>query len=729
MASAVVVLIGVALSAAAASPAAVPAAPKLDLAAAVERASHEAKPIVHVSRTANCRGSNRGSDPCKALEAAIRHPAMQRRLARVVYLQTRVAGELPSVAVLDPAGAPIARWAGVPDSATFRSMLTLVDGATPHILAAFHARNGGNLTEAAREECLATLALGHEALGRARLGALRASADVETSQLATIWLGRLDARGNETNLDDDSLAGLARNGATNRVRLEAWMLLGECRLADGLTDDATAAFREALELSTGSADEHAAVLAALARSAERASPVIGFGPTGSIVAGRRTLQPRWRESKARRVEYRVDGRLVATAQQAPFVAAVAFDRIPKRQMLELTAFDERGTPLRSASVVVNDRSGDFAIQILEPAGERLEGHAGVELAVRIPRGRRVDDVVVEWNGAVVTRLESAPWKASVDAGAGELGVLRVAVRLDDGNEREDVRLFNAGAMLFDSGVHLVEVPVYDANRNLTAGDLALEEAGVVRPVDRVISAADAPLNVALLIDMSTSMKDHVLDLEEAALQFVDRSLEERGRVMLVAFDSSARITLWPTSDRARIERAIQSLRVRGATALHDAMITAILQLQAGGSRRAIVVLSDAVDNASVFAMDDVLEVARQSAVPIYLVVLNSQFQRSVTRNSLPLLSPAASAQQALSRIARASGGMAFDLRSVDRAGALWEKIADDIRNQSLVIYRTEADAASGGWRPLEVSMKGGRRLRAPAGVYVEGSGPPPEAPK
>ncbi|MCM2314599.1 MAG: VWA domain-containing protein, partial [Thermoanaerobaculia bacterium] len=563
---AAVALIGVAMSAGAASPT---PATGLDRKAAIERATREGKPIVLFSRPAKCHRTGIGPDPCKTLEAVVGHPAIQRRLERIVYVSVPSEGPLPGIDVLDPSGELIVRWLGAPDPPTFRQMLTLVDGAATFIVAAARARGDGHPLLAAREVCLATLALGNEASGRARLLALRDADDAETKQLATIWLSWLDARGNVTNLDEVLLAGLAREGVTSRVRREAWMVIGERRLAEGLSGEATTAFRAALDLAGDSLAEHDGALAALARSAETAKPVIGLGSAGSIVAGRRTIQPKWNEKRAHRVEYRLDGKLVATARQAPFAAAVSFDRIPKRQLLELTAFDHEGKSIRSASVVVNDRSGDFSIQIVEPAGAELVGPAAVELAVRVPRGRSVVDVVVEWNGSAMARLDAPPWKARVTAAAGELGVLRAAVRLDDGTEREDVRLFNTGSMLFESGVHLVEVPVYHANRKLTAGELTVKEAGQLRQVDRVITASEAPLDVALLLDMSTSMKGSVLNLEEAALQFVERSLEERARVTLVAFDTTARVALWPTSDRPRIERAIQSLRVRGATALHD----------------------------------------------------------------------------------------------------------------------------------------------------------------
>ncbi|MBI2213433.1 MAG: VWA domain-containing protein [Acidobacteria bacterium] len=718
VATAFVVILGILPGAAASLPE--PAPRDTALAAAIERATREEKPIVLYARPAVCRKPKKGPDPCRELEEAVKHPAVRRRLERVVYLKVDTTEPVASVSVLDPGGTPVVRWALPPDQSMFRHMLTLVDGAAPNIVGAYRARSSGEATRAAREECLATLALGDETLGRGRLLGLRASDDVETRELATIWLGRFDARTNSSDLDERELEALAQKGATNRVRFEAWMSIGERRLAALENDEAIGAFRAALEVAPDAGPEHDAVAAALARSAEAASPVIGLGPAGSIVAGLRTVQPKWNEPRASRVEYKVDGRLVATAKQSPFAAAVKFDRIPTRRLLELSAIDKNGSAIRAASVVVNDRTGIFAIQIVEPAGETLSGAAAVDLSVRTPRGRSVESVIVEWNGSVVARLEAPPWKSNLEVDGGSLGVLRVVVRLDDGQEREDVRIFNTGDMLLGAGVHLVEVPVYATNRKLATGDVVVMEAGVARPVDRVIAASDAPLDVALLLDMSTSMREHVLDLEEAAIQFVGKSLEQRARVTVVAFDTNARVALWPTSDRAAIEHAIQNLRVRGATALHDAMITAILQLQAGGSRRAIVVLSDGVDNASDFAMSDVLEVAKRNAVPVYVVTLNPVFQAPPGRGVMPEIPVEAKAQRELARLARSSGGMAFDLESVKRAGSIWEKIADDLRNQSLVIYRTGEGKA--GWRELDISLMKGGRLRAPEGIFIEGGG-------
>jgi VWFA-related protein len=693
--------------------------------AELERARIEGKALVVFTRPPDCRDDRLRYDPCKAFEDVLVHPAIVRRLDRIVFLSIIDPVERPSITIYDPGGRQAIRWSGAPRGVTFRQMLNLVDGATEHLIACYRARRDGDEVVADREALFASFALGDEALGRAQLRQLGESENEESRQLATIWGARLDAQGGDLEPDEVALRALAAEGSTDKVRFEAWMTIAELERAAGRREEATAVYRKAIPLAPEPSKDRDVAMTLLQRTTASALPVAGLGSPGSATAGRRTLQPLWNEKETARVEYRLDGRLVATSRKPPFAAGVNFGRLPKRQGLTISAIDGGGRVIRSAGMTVNDRTDALAIEIVEPASPVLSGTTDVEVSLRVPRGRTTRGVVIEWNGVTVAHLTAPPYRARIDAKEVELGILRAAARLDDGSEVEDVRLFNTSDMILETEVHLVEVPVYSSNRRLTADDVVVKEAGVVRPVDRVIAAADAPLVVALVLDVSKSMEDWVLHLEEAALEFVE-SLNERDRVMVVAFDSVARVALWPTSDRARIERAIQHLSVKGATALDDAMILSLLQLQSIGSRRAMVVMSDGWDNSSVFSQDDVEEVARRSAVPIYVLTLNPRYdrppspvRRDVGRagSSMPLKSRAVKEQVRFGRLGGATGGDSFTLRSLGKLGSYWSKISDDLSRQSIVIYHPSPTGPT--WRPIDVSLRRGGALRAPSGVYVE----------
>ncbi len=606
---------------------------------------------------------------------------MQRRLAAVKFeTEIAAAGERASIAVRDPAGLEVMRWNHMPDWLTLSEILVLIEHAAPYLI-------GANRGE--RERALMALAFGDKAGGRARLETMRTSDSVENRELAAIWLERLNA------MRDEVFAQHAREGSTARVKFEAWMALGDIRVVQGRYEDAIEAYDRAVSLAEGKFARQNA-LAARQQAADLLSPVIGLGAPGTVVAGRRSIQPRTVAKNTAMVEFKLDGKRVATARRAPFAAAIHFGRIPERQVLELIALDRGGKVTDRAIVVVNERSEAFDVDFIEPRQSYLTGVVDVLVSARVPRGRAAEQVTIEWNGKQVARFTAPPYRTRVDVGNAEQGLLRAVLRLDDGSEVEDVVMANT-PVLFEAGAHLVEVPAYFEVGAPTA-DVIVREAGIQRPVERIVQPADAPLLIGLLIDSSSSMTPHMLDVQEAAVRFIEENIEPRDRTMIVAFSSNVRVLLRPSSDRAAAVRSILAIQPRGGTALYDAMINALLQLQSTGSRKAMIVFSDGLDGDSDFSSADVAEVARRAGVPIYVLAFAPE-----------------EATKPLMALSKRTGGKAFEMKSLEALGAHWNEIGADLRRQSLVIYRT--GTAGEEWRALDISVKG-RPVRAPSGVFV-----------
>lgn len=687
--------------------------------ATVRKASAELKPILVFAHPEPCAKDEK-IDPCEKFLGITSHPAMQRRLADLVFLEWAMEPDQEvSVSVYDPSGALAIRWFVLPDLKVFLKMLALVDGATPYMIKAHQAGKRGQRHEQSREWALAMLALGKAVQGRQLLEALSASTELEDRQLAAIWLAQLDAYQQKVAPPEDLVLGLSANGATERVLFEAWMALGNLRFSSGRIDDAVEAYGNALESAPEGMRD--AAFTALRRAEETASSILGLGPSGSVVVGRRTIQPRSIGQNVDTVEFRLDGRLVATAKRAPFTSSIHFGKVPQRQILEFTALDKAGNVQQRSRAVVNQRSDEFSIRIVEPSSSELSGSVEVGVDLQVPRGRKIESVLVEWNGQKVSLLTSAPYRTSLEVESGEQGILRTVLRLDDGSEVEDVLLANSGSMTFESAVNLVELPVYTEKGTLTLKGVSVKEEGTQRQVDRVIPSSEAPLRIAMVLDASGSMGEHILDVQEAAIRFVETQLDDRDQVMVVAFNESARV-LWPTSDRRLIEKAILAIQTRGNTALNDALTLALLQIPSSGSRRALVIFSDGMDTASLLSSRDVAEVSRRSGVPIYVLSLRPAsvpHAPRVGRDAVMKPSPdevLRRERRRLEGLGRNTGGLVFDLESLDRLSSMWNDIGEDLRRQSLVIYRTEPSAQE--WRRIEISMRGEGQLRAPEGVYV-----------
>jgi Ca-activated chloride channel homolog len=159
---------------------------------------------------------------------------------------------------------------------------------------------------------------------------------------------------------------------------------------------------------------------------------------------------------------------------------------------------------------------------------------------------------------------------------------------------------------------------------------------IARP-QRTVAAERREATVILVFDTSGSML--ATDVQPTRLQaaqlagnaFVDK-VPDGFRVGVISFGSSAQQLSEPTTDKPRVKATIDSLAVKGATAMGDALKLAINNARVpipdglGGERRlpaAIVLLGD---GASTRGDDpiDVVQDTKKYKIPVYTVALGTQ---------------------------------------------------------------------------------------------------------
>ncbi|MCH7523134.1 MAG: dihydrodipicolinate synthase family protein [Chloroflexi bacterium] len=103
----------------------------------------------------------------------------------------------------------------------------------------------------------------------------------------------------------------------------------------------------------------------------------------------------------------------------------------------------------------------------------------------------------------------------------------------------------------------------------------------------------------------------------AAHRFLN-DLGPQDTVAIVAFGNAVVPLLAFTTDRAAAGAAIDGLTASGSTALYDATVASIrLAANSGNSRFAVVLLTDGVDDGSLFSRADALTTAQALGVPVY----------------------------------------------------------------------------------------------------------------
>jgi len=163
-----------------------------------------------------------------------------------------------------------------------------------------------------------------------------------------------------------------------------------------------------------------------------------------------------------------------------------------------------------------------------------------------------------------------------------------------------------------------------------------------------------------------------------------------------------------TSDRAALERAIQTTGANGSTALNNAVYISLKQFgqlaqhNAEVRRQAIAVLTDGDDTASMVSFDDVLALARRSGVSIYMVGLQSQYavqQLGDTRRRFQTES-----DYALRTLARETGAQAFFPSQVTQLKGIYSSIAEELANQYSIGYVPANTSAASAFRRITVRL-------------------------
>jgi Ca-activated chloride channel family protein len=264
---------------------------------------------------------------------------------------------------------------------------------------------------------------------------------------------------------------------------------------------------------------------------------------------------------------------------------------------------------------------------------------------------------------------------------------------------------------------------------LSPDDLVLTDDGVTRQIVSIIGGDEVPLTVGLVLDTSSSMEEPMLQVQESAVRFLETTLKNGDRAFVVASGDTARVVQQPTNDLRALEASILALRAKGMTPLHDAIIVGLLQFDRSRTRRALIVLTDGVDNASRYSAADVVEVARRSGVPHFF----ARFPPIISGGAPALPEPGHIAEarpallpeaynrslRELASFVSASGGARFELAALSdqQLTRVYADIRRQLAAQSLIVYN--AVATKSGWRNVTIRLRDGAgTVRAPSAVYV-----------
>lgn len=277
-----------------------------------------------------------------------------------------------------------------------------------------------------------------------------------------------------------------------------------------------------------------------------------------------------------------------------------------------------------------------------------------------------------------------------------------------------------------TSVAWVLVPVIVTNENgdyvkgLEASDFELQVDDRKIAFESFDREIDSPMSLVFLQDLSGSMANGgKLEASREALGYFLEQARKGDELALATFASeSFQVEVPFTQDLSVLQEARAEWKAYGTTALHDA-VAWLPDIHAGSRhfKRAAVLLTDGVDNASTLTPEAAREIVHQARLPVFVLGFTSSHRDSPPENST------LSYAQLLRQLATASGGRYYEVNDPDDLKEACIAIADELRHQYVLGFRTSGEGANEEHR-LRVLVRSKQRLTVAHRAAYRGAPPP-----
>lgn len=257
---------------------------------------------------------------------------------------------------------------------------------------------------------------------------------------------------------------------------------------------------------------------------------------------------------------------------------------------------------------------------------------------------------------------------------------------------------------------LITIPVTVLDRdgryvtNLKEENFQIIENGSEQQV-AFFEPVDQPFTVFLLLDRSSSMTEHLAQLNNAANVFVNQ-LRPNDQVIVASFANDVAVLIKRAS-AGDVERDIKVQRRPGDshTMLYDAVDFSLNKMKKIRGRKAIIVFSDGAGDGVFASFKGNLRKAEEGDSLIYTIQFDT-FPRAIS----PQVSPKVfhqrinTANAYMKMLPTVTGGRSYRIDDISNLEATFNAIAQELRQQYRLGYYPEVPGTTGERREIKVKV-------------------------
>jgi len=273
-----------------------------------------------------------------------------------------------------------------------------------------------------------------------------------------------------------------------------------------------------------------------------------------------------------------------------------------------------------------------------------------------------------------------------------------------------------GTATFSSDVSTVELDVAVLDNkghflpNIPKDKFRVLEDNVPQKIASFNLNGEAPMTIAMVIEFSNLFQQYYsqgwYETLVASYGFV-QTLKPQDYVAVIAYDLRSEILCDFTTDRGKVQEAMQRLRIPGFSEanLFDALVDTEQRMSNIEGRKAILLIASGRDTFSKLTYDKARKGIQEAGVPIYAIsmlqamrIMAEQYMSA--SQQLDFLQ----ADNEMKTFAKESGGQAFFPRFFGEFPNIFQSVSTALRNQYSITYTPSNQAKDGQFRKIKVEL-------------------------